>query len=907
MNRKIQKELLLSLKQLLEGNEIFFWLDFGTLLGAVREKGFIEHDDDMDISLWSKDYWRVRKIIENSTWKYKYIWRRELTIYKADHPELHIDLFFYDEEENTCSFYVNLENKITQDVNIESQVKLNKELFSKFKHIKFLGESFNIPSKTDEYLTANYGNWKNKDTKWYYSKREGINRDHRTIGIIIPTFIREEKMKTCVNSIIQNTFKINRFQPFIRIYIGDQDKIISDTKKEFYTELKNSGHEIFEMPFNCGLSYTRNFLIKQVKEPFVMIIDDDFEFPEQFSFDAFLKLILINENIGIVGGGLNDKITPAIRLELDKRTTKSHLCHIENNNPIIFKYSSGSCQKEYEYYKTHKPLNFFLAKKEMFNDIQWDNELRLVEHSDYCLRLRTTKWKAIIAKDIFIKHNHENNPPEYTAYRDPTKGSNCKTALNLFYEKWNLHNNLLKLNATKIENFYLSSRKIKIVQLARIPCANSGLELSNLINKYSNKFESRYILGSEYSGKLSTIPYRKFPMDLYWQTQQSQCISALKEADIIHVHHDIINHPAILSLLPEKKVIWTLYNLSQSLKFKESSFNVNYNEKVKTMSNLITVADQSLQRQFFDYLTTIRVPLVKMLFNENIIKTNVRPLIVFAPTNRDSTGVATKKYHEVLKVIEELKNEKYDFDFELIEGVPYELNLDKKRKADILIDDVDDTYEKFHNSSLEIACFGGVALTNYSGEDYPFIKTDINNLKETLIKYITNNSLLKEEQRKIIEWRNNNYTPDKLLSSYEVIYTQVYNESYHKVSDSVQKDEIPLSTNANIVNIEDKISDILSQLNKLQIKYCIVKDSCVSLIVNKHINLSTVNIEIFNEEDRKKILEKINSYDLKLDITINSSRNTKTWTCNNIQVNVPLPLIGYLEKYTGKLWTQIIK
>jgi hypothetical protein len=175
----------------------------------------------------------------------------------------------------------------------------------------------------------------------------------------------------------------------------------------------------------------------------------------------------------------------------------------------------------------------------------------------------------------------------------------------------------------------------------------------------------------------------------------------------------------------------------------------------------------------FNYIGTNYVPLIKYLFNEPIKKYNDIPLIVFAPTNREVNGIGTKKYNEVVTVINELKEKGYKFNFNLIEGVPYEENLERKRHCDILIDDVDENYEKFHNSSLEAACFGAISLTNYTGNDYPFIKTNINNLKETLIKYITNIPLLREEQKKILKWRKENYTPKKLLDKYEDLYNGI--------------------------------------------------------------------------------------------------------------------------------------
>ena len=49
------KENLLLLNKLAKENNFKFVLFFGSLLGAVREKGLIKHDEDIDVIILSED------------------------------------------------------------------------------------------------------------------------------------------------------------------------------------------------------------------------------------------------------------------------------------------------------------------------------------------------------------------------------------------------------------------------------------------------------------------------------------------------------------------------------------------------------------------------------------------------------------------------------------------------------------------------------------------------------------------------------------------------------------------------------------------------------------------------------------------------------------------------------------
>lgn len=69
--KKIQLEILDRLHEFCTENDIHYWLDNGTLLGAIRHKGYIPWDDDIDVGMLRPDFDKFMQLFNDKNTRYK--------------------------------------------------------------------------------------------------------------------------------------------------------------------------------------------------------------------------------------------------------------------------------------------------------------------------------------------------------------------------------------------------------------------------------------------------------------------------------------------------------------------------------------------------------------------------------------------------------------------------------------------------------------------------------------------------------------------------------------------------------------------------------------------------------------------------------------------------------------------
>jgi lipopolysaccharide cholinephosphotransferase len=167
---EIARNNLLVFKRILDARKINFVLVYGTLLGAVRDKGFIEHDYDIDTTLFDQEaFLRIIPELKSAGLLLVRFCEKQMT-YSFMKDNCYIDVYIPTPMKGLLGLvYVNYCGRF-----------FPRHFFKSFTTISFLNEEFVVPAKPERLLRYFYG------SDWQTPIREKP-------GIIEPLWLRNTK------------------------------------------------------------------------------------------------------------------------------------------------------------------------------------------------------------------------------------------------------------------------------------------------------------------------------------------------------------------------------------------------------------------------------------------------------------------------------------------------------------------------------------------------------------------------------------------------------------------------------------------------------------------------------------------------------------------------------------------
>lgn len=242
------------------------------------------------------------------------------------------------------------------------------------------------------------------------------------------------KIAICVTTFLRDKLLYKALESIVNAHIDDSIVLIadqgyrSDEKNTTYDYFKSQLNcEIYYLPFDCGLSYARNYLVNKASElkiPYCLISADSIAFEKHYDFENHIALLESNAAHAVVGFDLKGS---KCKWEYNMSVDKQGIHFTESDDSIVL--------NEVKYIKVDICRNIFLAKTELIKNM-WDNDFKVGEHELSFLELKNRNVQVLWTKDIEFKKMNSVGNAEYQTYRNRLNDYLKKLKAKLNIQKW---------------------------------------------------------------------------------------------------------------------------------------------------------------------------------------------------------------------------------------------------------------------------------------------------------------------------------------------------------------------------------------------------------------------------------------------------------------------------------------
>lgn len=182
MLKRYGTEVLMDLAELFSRRRIPAFAAYGTLLGFVREKGFLSHDRDIDLGVLPGD-WHAKRLLHvlldeehGFSFNSAFVYNGKITEFNVTYKNIPIDFFFYESDGDKfyAGSYHYFPDREYPAENANTAQRVCEPRIEGLEKVTIYGVDFPVPANTDFVLKQLYGNWHVPDKNWDDSKHPGI-------------------------------------------------------------------------------------------------------------------------------------------------------------------------------------------------------------------------------------------------------------------------------------------------------------------------------------------------------------------------------------------------------------------------------------------------------------------------------------------------------------------------------------------------------------------------------------------------------------------------------------------------------------------------------------------------------------------------------------------------------------